>query len=106
MTAGQKKLERELKFNVRVLPPSRSMLMPLDYHYHNKVGLKVAAEEFRKDIKDESPTAFRKRLFQAYRMPKKQVDKVHGSMPKRVGELLKKKGKLTKYDKGGNSKSS
>ena len=102
---GQKKLERELGFNVRVLPPSRSMLMPLDYHFHNKVGLKVAAEEFRKNIKDESRTAFHKRLLRAYRSPKAKIDKVLGSMTKRVGELHKMKGKYTKYDKGGNSKS-
>ena len=53
----------------------------------------------------ESKAAWTKRVLNAYRMQKRKIDKVHESMTKRVAELVKKKGKYTKYDKGGNSKS-
>jgi hypothetical protein len=95
------------------------MCQPLDYHFHHAVDGKMMIEEIAKNIGNEKcargtppdriaaprrPAEYKARLFQNYKLPKAKVDKVLGSMRRRVTELHRMKGKLTAYDTGGNSK--
>ena len=72
-----RKYEEQHGMLLKALPAKRPMLQPLDYFYHPDIVMnKVVKPEREGTVKKETYSEHMERVKEAYKYPKKTIDKV------------------------------